>query len=126
MVYSEFMETVEKDPEVRSRQVHVPVNDAEYDAIRKLAEQTAQPMAAVIRKVVMGYEPPDKVQIQAVRELIKAIGDVGRVGGLLKEYIVIAKDRGWPDESYLHQVVAKIEDLADAGHTVIDRLKDKI
>ena len=71
----------------RARHLRVPVLPAEEAAIKALAQQARRPVARYLREVGLGYKLHSVVDLEAVRELAKVNGDLGRLGGLLKLWL---------------------------------------
>jgi hypothetical protein len=71
----------------RHQHLRVPVLPEEKAAIEALAKQARRPVARYLREVGQGYKLHSAVDLDAVRELARINGDLGRLGGLLKLWL---------------------------------------
>lgn len=74
------------------RSEHAPlkvrVTDAERIAIHKTARAVRLPVSALLRKLALGYQPSSRIDQETFLELFRLRGDLGRIGGLLKLWLV--------------------------------------
>jgi hypothetical protein len=96
------------------RPINVWVTADERQRIERLAAATSLPVSVYLRTLGLGYEPKSTLDVERVGDLLKACGDLGRLGGLLKLWLV---DR--PGEG------AAIEDVRALLHS-IGELRDQI
>lgn len=68
-----------------SKIVRTYLPQADYDHIQSQANRAGLPLSAYIRNVCLGREVLDKADKEAVLALLKTKGDLGRMGGLLKQ-----------------------------------------
>ena len=81
------MEVVKKKRSERRKREDmfmVRVSEEESERIHENALAAQLNVAEFLRRLGQGYTPPSRVDQQAIRELCLAIGDLGRLGGLLK------------------------------------------
>ncbi len=71
----------------RVRQVHVPVLPSEMTELKRNAGACGLSLAAYLRTVGLHYQPKGVFDTNAVLELAKVNGDLGRLGGLLKMWL---------------------------------------
>ncbi len=71
----------------RKRLLRVPVTNEEGAIIERKAVDTARSIAEYMRDVGMGYCPEPAIDREQVRQLVRAMGDLGRLGGLLKKLL---------------------------------------
>lgn len=71
----------------RSHHLRVPVNEAEKEIIQSLAKEAGMSVANYLREVGQVNTIRSVVDLQAVRDLAKINGDLGRLGGLLKVWL---------------------------------------
>ena len=73
--------------ERRRRHIRVPVTEAEAECIERKAASAGLGLAAYLRDVGMEYAPRSAVDREQVKQLMKAMADLGRMGGLLKLWL---------------------------------------
>ena len=71
----------------RQHHLRVPVTTEENEVIKRQADLAGVPIAAFLRDLGLGYTPPSVVEQDKLDALIKAMGDLGRLGGLLKLWL---------------------------------------
>jgi hypothetical protein len=71
----------------RKRPIKVYVTATDRTAIEANAAATRLSLSDYLRSIGTGYEPPSAYDLEAVRELAKVNGDLGRLGGLLKLWL---------------------------------------
>ena len=93
-------EVLEKQGDTRPRgknPFRVWVTPAERAKIERLAGETGLSASAYLRALGLGYQPQSALDAQHIRELLKLGGDMGRLGGLLKMWLVDTPGRAVPD-----------------------------
>jgi hypothetical protein len=112
------LETIERageDTRPRGkRPFKVWVTPAERAEIERLASTTGQSVSSYLRTLGLGYEPKSLLDAERVGELLKACGDLGRLGGLLKLWLSERPGEG-----------AAVEDVRTLLHA-IGELRDQI
>ncbi len=71
----------------RKKVMHVYMFDEEYDHVIKSSTRAGLTISTFARRVCLGHKVPSREDAQARRELLKVNGDLGRLGGLLKQVI---------------------------------------
>ncbi|MDD9943771.1 MAG: conjugal transfer protein TraJ [Myxococcales bacterium] len=74
--------------QTRLHRLKTSVNDEEKAAIEACALQVGMSVSAYLRVVGLGYSPPARIDRVQVAELAKVNADLGRLGGLLKAWLV--------------------------------------
>jgi hypothetical protein len=99
------------------RHLRVPVLPEEEEAIKANARAAGLTIAAYLRNVGIGYEIKGVLDQQAVLELAKVNGDLGRLGGLLKMWLSNDERLAMYDPEQLRQtilgVLDKIKEIQD-------------
>jgi hypothetical protein len=65
--------------------------------IEQLAKATGLSASTYLRTLGLGYEPRSILDAERVGELLKVCGDLGRLGGLLKMWLVDRPGSGAPE-----------------------------
>jgi hypothetical protein len=81
----------------RSRPLKVTVTPTEKTAIEAKAQAAGLSVASYLRAAAMGRQMRPAIDYQALGELVKVAGDQGRLGGLLKLWLVDHPGRGAPE-----------------------------
>lgn len=68
----------------RPNKIMIRVNKEEQAKIKEGADNCSLTVPEYLRRVGMNYKPVSTVDKQAITELAKLRGDLGRLGGLLK------------------------------------------
>src|ERR1700756_913501 len=76
------------------RPFNVWVTPEERATIERLAATTGLSVSAYLRTLGLAYEPKSILDAKSVRDLLKACGDLGRLGGLLKLWLVEKPGQG--------------------------------
>ena len=104
------------------RHLRVPVLPGEEAQIKRLAASTGLSVAAYLRNVGMGYQLRGILDNRRVEELARINGDLGRLGGLLKLWLIDdARTRHFGGATLL-AVLSKIEDTQDRMHEVMQEV----
>ena len=99
----------EKKRPTRSRQLRVPVLPDVEAAIKKMAASTGLPVAAYLRNVGLGYQVRSILDNKRVEELARINGDLGRLGGLLKLWLIDDPRAAQYGERLIRALLTKIE-----------------
>jgi hypothetical protein len=94
----------------------------EHAAITEVAAETGLPVAVLMRRLALGYQPESIVDIQTMLELIRLRGDLGRLGGLLKWWLVEPRGGGAPEVD-VHKVLKDALDLQGEVRKTLARLE---
>ena len=72
--------------------LQIRVSEAELSAIIASASACGLNRTEYLRRIGMGYAPASKLDQVAMRDLCKIIGDIGRLGGLLKLWMSLKRN----------------------------------
>ena len=101
------------------RHLRVPVLPDEEAQIKQLAASTGLSVASYLRNVGLGYQVRGILDNKRIEELARINGDLGRLGGLLKLWLVDdVRTRNFGGATLL-AVLSKIEDTQDRMHAVM-------
>lgn len=106
----------------RAHHLRVPVLDEERLAIEALARQSRRSVARYLREVGQGYRLASAVDHEAVRELAKVNGDLGRLGGLLKMWLADDPRTARFTPATVEVLLARIEAQQEAMGQLMQRL----
>lgn len=79
-------------------------------AIERLAASTDLSVSVYLRTLGLGYEPKSTIDAQHIGDLVKLGGDMGRLGGLLKMWLIDRPGRGAP-EADVRRLLQQMGDL---------------
>ncbi|EMX0702575.1 TPA: CopG family transcriptional regulator [Klebsiella pneumoniae] len=91
---SEVMAPKDMAARRRGKPIEVWVTDEEKAAITELADQTGLSRSAYLRAVGLNRPVGARADLEAVRELVRLNGDLGRVAGLLKLWLAEKRGQG--------------------------------
>jgi hypothetical protein len=100
------------------RPINVWVTADERQRIERLAAATSLPVSVYLRTLGLGYEPKSTLDAERVGDLLKACGDLGRLGGLLKLWLVDRPGDGAPVED----VRALLQSIGDLRDQIVDKV----
>lgn len=78
----------------RGKPIEVWVTDEERTIICELAEQAGLSRSAFLRAAGLNKRVGARADLEAVRELVKVNGDLGRIAGLLKLWLAEKRGQG--------------------------------
>lgn len=78
----------------RGKPIEVWVTDEERTIICELAEQAGLSRSAYLRAAGLNKRVGARADLEAVRELVKVNGDLGRIAGLLKLWLAEKRGQG--------------------------------
>jgi hypothetical protein len=90
----------------------------ERATIERLAKTTGLSVSTYLRTLGMAYEPKSILDAQHVLELLKACGDLGRLGGLLKLWLVEKPGQGAP----VAEVRRLLEQIQEAREAIVEKV----
>lgn len=105
----------------RSCFIRTYITEEEYARIKALAEQAGLSLSAFIRASALNHPVRSVLDLEAVGELMKVAGNLGRAAGLLKLYL----SGGNQDRAQRDKVNSMIEDmraLQKELHTIAGRV----
>lgn len=76
------------------QRIPVKVTSEEKERIEHTARQVRLPASRFLRELGLGYNPPSKVDLESLYWLGRLRGDLGRLGGLLKLWLVETPGKG--------------------------------
>ena len=97
-----------------SRACLVKLTEAEHASIAETARTTGLPVAVLIRRLALGYEPESIVDTRTLLELIRLRADLGRLGGVMKLWLVDRPGAGAPEgevRAALHSVLDRQDEV---------------
>jgi hypothetical protein len=98
------------------RPINVWVTADERQRIERLAAATSLPVSVYLRTLGLAFEPKSTLDADSVLALLKLGGDLGRLGGLLKLWLVDRPGDGAPIEdvrALLHSIGELRDQIAD-------------
>ena len=110
-----------KGPRDRINHLQVVVDGAERAEIKRRAAAAGLSVSAYLRAVALGRQISPVLDHQAVGELVKVAGDQGRLGGLLKLWLVDQPGRGAP-EIEVRRLLDRLGDLQGTLADIVARV----
>jgi hypothetical protein len=105
----------------RKRQLRVVVSASERSHIEERAKTTGLSISAYLRTAGLGHPIKSVLDHAAVMDLAKVNGDQGRLGGLLKLWLVDKPGRGVP-EIEVRRLLERIAELQGRLAEVVGRV----
>jgi hypothetical protein len=105
----------------RDRPLKVTVTPAEKLEIDAKAKEAGLSVASYLRACALGRQVHSVLDLRAVNDLVKVAGDQGRLGGLLKLWLVDQPGRGAP-EIEVRRLLDKIGDAQAALAEIVGRV----
>jgi len=102
----------------RERGLRVVLSDEEHARIKATAASVGMSMAELVRRLTLGFEPKSRLDGERIEEIIRARGDLNRLGNLLKLWL----DQR-PSEGAGSQEVAV---LAEQIATISEEIRHKV
>lgn len=103
----------------------VRVTEEERLAIEKTARAVRLPVSAYMRKVALGYQPPSLLDQEAIIEAFRIRGDLGRMGGLFKLWLVEAPGQA-VSEDEVRAALDRTLELQSELTSLIDLMREKV
>src|SRR3984893_4581440 len=85
-------------PQRRTQAIAVWVRPAERAKIQRLAASSGLSMSVYLKTLGLSYEPKSVLDAERVGDLLKACGDLGRLGGVLKLWLGGEAGQGGPEK----------------------------
>lgn len=98
------------------QRIPVKVTVEEKERIELTARKVRLPASTLLRKLALGYEPPSMIDLDTLSTLTRLRGDFGRLGGLLKLWLVDAPGQAVPESQVraaLDTILAKQGELSN-------------
>ncbi len=105
-------------PTSRGDIVRFRVTAIERDAIETGAARVGLSVSKYLRVLGTGHNPPSRVDLEAMRQLLRLRGDLGRVGGLLKLWLTDRAGEG----AAVADVSRILHDLGELRLDILDKL----
>jgi hypothetical protein len=105
----------------REHPLRVTVTPAEKVQIEARAKEAGLSVASYLRACALGKQVHSVLDLRAVSELVKVAGDQGRLGGLLKLWLVDQPGRGAP-EIEVRRLLDRIGDAQGALAEIVSRV----
>ena len=112
---------VGKGPRDRVNHLQVVVDTAERQEIRDRAKAAGLSVSAYLRTVALGRQVGSVLDHKAVGELVRVAGDQGRLGGLLKLWLVDQPGKGAPEVD-VRRLLDRIGEAQSALAEIVGRL----
>jgi hypothetical protein len=100
------------------RPINVWVTTEERKQIERRAGATSLPVSVYLRKLGLGFEPKSTLDAERVGDLMKACGDLGRLGGLLKLWLAERAGEGAPEAD----VRALLHSIGELRDQIVERV----
>jgi hypothetical protein len=100
------------------RPINVWVTADERQQIERLAAAASLPVSVYLRTLGLGYEPKSTLDAARVGELLKACGDLGRLGGLLKLWLSERPGQGASQA----EVRALLQSIGELRDLIVDKV----
>ena len=110
-----------KGPRDRINHLQVVVDEAERAEIKQRANQAGLSVSSYLRACALGKQVHSVLDLRAVNDLVKIAGDQGRLGGLLKLWLVDQPGRGAP-EIEVRRLLDRIGDAQSALAEIVGRV----
>ncbi|MDD5406980.1 MAG: DNA transfer protein [Sulfurovaceae bacterium] len=81
---------------IKNKTLQIRLTKEEKEQIEKKGKMANLPASAYLRNLGLGYTIESKTDIMAITQLNKAIGDLGRLGGLFKLWLSNTKEEWDP------------------------------
>lgn len=94
---------------------------AEYEQIKYSAKVTAHSVSSFCRVLALGYRPKPRIDVEHLRDVIRARGDLGRVGGLLKLWLTDKEGQACPSRE-VRRILLNIEKASEEVKSAVLRL----
>ena len=108
----------------RRRTLRVVVSDAEQAEIARLATAASLSVSAYLRTLGLGYTPKSTLDQRAIGELVKVHANQGRLGGLLKLWLVEKPGQGVPVIE-VRGLLSQIEELQAQLKAIVAALRGR-
>lgn len=105
----------------RRHPLRVTVTPDEKVEIQTRAKTAGLSVASYLRAVALGRQVQSVLDLRAVNDLVKVAGDQGRLGNLLKLWLVDQPGRGAP-EIEVCRVLNRISDVQGALAALVSRV----
>ena len=111
-------------PRGRGRTLRVVVSDAEQAQIARRAAEASLSVSAYLRALGLGYAPKSTLDQRAIGELVRVHANQGRLGGLLKLWLVEKPGQGAPAFD-VRRLLRRIEELQAQLKVIVAGLRGR-
>ena len=105
---------------LKSRIIRLRADEDEYTRIAERARQAGLTLSAFVRAAAMDHPVRSMLDLEAVGELVKVAGNLGRVGGLLKLCLQEVHDKARQEE--IATLLGEIRSLQREIHVIAGRV----
>lgn len=95
-------------PSPGKKVLHAYLTPDEYDQVKAMADQVGLSISTFVRRVCLGQDVRPVADQEAIRALLKANADLGRLGGLFKMAITEGRIRDMQHTEF-RQTLRRIE-----------------
>ena len=115
------------EPQPRKRKLPLPskkhvlktyLTQEEYEQIRKSANKTGLSLSTFSKRVCLGFSVPSLEHQEARMELRRLKGDLGRLGGLVKQALANGADR-----NLVHKLLHELDARQREVQVAVSRIK---
>ncbi len=110
-----------KGPRDRINHMQVVVDPTERAEIRQRAASAGLSVSAYLRTAALNHRVHSVLDLRAVNDLVKVAGDQGRLGGLLKLWLVDQPGKGAP-EIEVRRLLDRLTDLQGTLAEIVSRV----
>jgi hypothetical protein len=102
----------------KTQAIAVWVHPEERAKIQRLAASAGLSLSVYLKTLGLAYEPKSILDAARVRDLLKACGDLGRLGGLLKLWLVEKPGQGASED----EVRRLLEQIQEAREAIVEKV----
>jgi len=117
----------QKDSGPRSAKapLKVRVTEEERTQIQKTAQAVRLPLSAYMRNMALGYQPPSLLDQEAIIEAFRIRGDLGRMGGLFKLWLVDEPQKA-VSKAEIRAALDRTQELQNELTSLIDLMRKNV
>lgn len=122
---------MKREKNVGPRMAHrvlVKMTSDEHSAITATARAVRLPVSTLLRKLALGYQPPSLLDLETLHFVSRLRGDLGRLGGLLKQYLLEEPGNSVPEtevRATLNMILEKQNELNDLTRQLMKIIPNK-
>jgi len=105
--------------------IWVAVTAEERAQIQKTARAVRLPLSAYMRNMALGYQPPSLLDQEAIIEAFRIRGDLGRMGGLFKLWLVDEPQKA-VSKAEIRAVLDRTLELQNELTSLIDLMRKNV
>ena len=111
-------DTKRAEPRRKTQAIAVWVHPDERAKIHRLAAASGLSLSVYLKTLGLAYEPKSVLDAERVGDLLKVCGDLGRLGGLLKLWLVEKPGQGAP----VADVRRLLEQIQEAREAIVEKV----